>query len=137
MVASTKRLLISLGASFALVSVLFVAGPLGAAAARASKPAIKSEKVGYYGNATDTYQVTVIVYSNLGPRAGNHVTVCLKGLCEKAHGHNARTPWYSASFRTDELNMGDLLTFTVLASDAAGHTKKTVTKDLLCMGSAP
>ncbi len=84
----------------------------------------------------------MFAYSNLGPKAGNHVTVCIKGgQCEKAQGHNASLAWYSASFTTPQtLRMGDPVTFTLSMSDAAGHSKVTVTHGLLCMhnnGSTP
>jgi hypothetical protein len=104
------------------------------------KPAIKTEEVGYFGNANVAHQVTVFVYSSLGPGAGNHVTVCLGGKCEAARGHNAKLAWYSASFKTAPLAMGAAVRFTAIASDAAGRTRVTVTKGLLCMhnsGSTP
>lgn len=108
--------------------------------ARSVKPVIKGVEVGYFGSAVVTHQVSVFVYSNLGPRAGTHVTVCLRGVCKRAHGHNARTAWYSASFHTSGLRMGDRVTFTATAADSAGQTKVTATKNLLCMhnnGSTP
>lgn len=104
------------------------------------KPAIKTEEVGYFGNGVVAHQVSVFVYSNLGPSAGNRVTVCLAGKCEAARGHNGKLAWYSASFKTDPLHMGDSVRFTAIASDAAGHARVTVTKGLLCMhnnGSTP
>jgi hypothetical protein len=82
-----------------------------------SKPVIKTEEVGYFGSATVTNRVSVFVYSNLGPRAGNHVTVCLGAKCESARGHNARLAWYSASFTTRALRMGNSVSFTATASD--------------------
>lgn len=112
----------------------------GHVSARTSRPVIKGEEVGYFGGAATTTRVSVFVYSNLGPNAGNRVTVCMKGRCERAQGHNAVTSWYSAPFRTRALRMGDAVTFEVVASDAAGQARATVTKGLLCMhnnGSTP
>jgi hypothetical protein len=118
--------------------------PLVAAGSTSSKqkqaPAIKTEEIGYFGNGVVAHQVSVFVYSNLGPSAGNHVTVCLAGKCEAARGHNAKLAWYSASFKTAPLHMGDSVRFTAIASDAAGRARVTVTKGLLCMhnsGSTP
>lgn len=122
------------------VAALFAVLPLASAGAHASKPVIKTEEVGYFGSATVTRQVSVFVYSNLGPRAGNHVTVCLGGKCKTAVGHNARLAWYSASFTTRSLHMGDPVKFTATAKDSAGQSKVIVTKPLLCMhnnGSTP
>jgi hypothetical protein len=140
---SAKR--ISAGPWAAVIAILgaaalFAALPLATAGARASKPVIKTEEVGYFGSASVTRHVSVFVYSNLGPRAGNHVTVCLGGTCKRARGHNARLAWYSASFSTRALRMGDAVKFTATAKDAAGRAKVTVTKPLLCMhnnGSTP
>jgi hypothetical protein len=104
------------------------------------KPLIKGEEVGYFGGATVTHKLWVFVYSNIGPRAGNQVTVCVKGTCEKARGHNASTAWYSAPFKTSGLRMGDPVTFTVVASTSARRARVKVTKGLLCMhnnGSTP
>jgi F0F1-type ATP synthase beta subunit len=112
--------------------------PAGAAARHNSL--IKGEEVGYFGGATVTHTVDVFVYSNVGPAAGNHVTVCLAGRCERARGHNASLAWYSASFRTRGYRMGDQVTFTVMASDGAQHARVRVTWSLLCMhnnGSTP
>ena len=112
--------------------------PPAAAAARSNL--IKAEEVGYFGGATVTHTVDVFVYSNLGPKAGNHVTVCLAGHCQRARGHNASLDWYSASFRTRGYRMGDRVTFTVTASDGARHASVRVTDGLLCMhnnGSIP
>ncbi len=86
------------------------------------------------------HQVGVFVYSNLGPSAGNHVTCAFAGKCEPTHGHNAKLAWYSASFKTAPLHMGDPVRFTVSASDAARLARVTVTNGLLCMhnnGSRP
>jgi hypothetical protein len=121
--------------------VAIVAGALpSATAARSSRPVIKGEEVGYFGGAAVTRRIDVFVYSNLGPSAGNHVTVCLKRRCEHARGHNADTAWYSASFKTTGLRMGDPVAFTAVASDAGGSATVAVTKSLLCMhnnGSTP
>jgi hypothetical protein len=111
-----------------------------ATAARVVKPVIRGAEVGYFGSATVTYQMSVFVYSNLGPRAGNRVTVCVRGTCKQARGHNAGLNWYSASFSTRGLRMGDPVRFTVKASTMAGTNRVTVTKPLLCMhnnGSTP
>ncbi len=119
---------------------LFAVLPLASAGARVTKPLIKTEEVGYFGSATVTRQVSVFVYSNLGPSAGNKVTVCLGGKCKTAVGHNAHLAWYSASFSTRSLHMGDSVKFTAVAKDAAGQSKVSVTKPLLCMhnnGSTP
>lgn len=121
-------------------AALFAALPLATAGARSAKPVIKTEEVGYFGSAAVTHRVSVFVYSNLGPRAGNHVTICLEGTCKKARGHNAQLAWYSASFSTRGLHMGDPVKFTATARDAAGRARVTVTKPLLCMhnnGSTP
>ena len=135
-----------------LVGGLLVAAaavPLVASGSTSSKPkpakqnqapAIKTEEIGYFGNGVVAHQVSVFVYSNLGPSAGNHVTVCLAGKCEAARGHNAKLAWYSASFKTAPLHMGDSVRFTAIASDVAGRARVTVTKGLLCMhnnGSTP
>jgi hypothetical protein len=100
----------------------------------------QTEEVGYFGSARVTHQVSVFVYSNLGPRAGNHVTVCLGGTCKAAKGHNAHLAWYSASFSTRGLHMGDAVKFTAIARSSAGQSRVSVTKPLLCMhndGSTP
>jgi hypothetical protein len=110
------------------------------AAASARTPLIKGDEVGYFGGATVTHTVDVFVYSDLGPAAGNRVTVCLAGRCVRARGHNARLAWYSASFRTRGYRMGDRVTFTVMASDGSRQARVLVTHDLLCMhnnGSTP
>src|SRR3982074_2453302 len=83
-----------------LFLVLLAAALPAAVSARASKPVIKGEEAGYFGGATVTRTFNVFVYSNLGPRAGNHVTICVHGACRNARGHNARLAWYSASFTT-------------------------------------
>ena len=121
-------------------AALFAVLPLTSAGAHPNKPVIKTEEVGYFGGAKVTHQVSVFVYSNLGPRAGNHVTVCLGGTCKSAQGHNARLAWYSASFSTRGLHMGDAVKFTAIAKSSAGQSRVSVTKPLLCMrgdGSTP
>ena len=121
-------------------AALVLSAALPAAALAGSAPLIKSSEVGYFGGATVTHTVDVFVYSRLGPAAGNRVTVCLGGQCERARGHNARLAWYSAQFRTRGYRMGDLVTFTVMASDGARQARVQVTHDLLCMhnnGSTP
>ena len=112
----------------------------GAASAHTPGPRIKGVEVGYFGSATITYSLSVFVYSNLGPAAGNHVRICVRGTCKTARGHNAKLDWYSASFSTRGLRMGESVRFGVVASDGAGTTRATVTKPLLCMhnnGSIP
>jgi hypothetical protein len=121
-------------------ATLFVVLPLTTAGARSDKPLIKTEEVGYYGGAKVTHQVSVFVYSTLGPRAGTRITVCLGGTCKTAKGHNASLAWYSASFSTRGLHMGDRVEFTATAKNSAGQSKVSVTKPLLCMhndGSTP
>jgi hypothetical protein len=112
-----------------------------AASARARKPAIKAIEVGYFGSGLVAHQIDVFVYSNLGPRAGTHVKVCVNRVCKRASGHSSATlAWYRASFASQPLRMGAPVTFTATASNAAGHTRTTVTKGLLCMhndGSTP
>ena len=111
-----------------------------AASAHTPKPVIKGDEVGYFGGATVTYTMSVFVYSNLGPRAGNHVTVCVHGRCKAARGHNARLDWYSVSFSTRGLRMGQSVRFTIRASTSAGSARATVNRPLLCMhnnGSTP
>lgn len=113
---------------------------LPAAAGARSDSLIKGEEVGYFGGATVTHTVDIFVYSSLGPAAGNHVTVCLAGRCERARGHNASLAWYSASFRTRGYRMGNQIIFTVTASDGPRHVRVQVTQGLLCMhnnGSTP
>jgi hypothetical protein len=129
------------GKIFLALALVLTAGALPAeAAGRAVKPVIKTEEVGYFGGATVTHRVDVFVYSDLGPSAGNRVTVCLAGHCERAQGHNARLAWYHAIFRTRGFRMGDPIRFVVTATDAAGQATVKVTRDLLCMhndGSTP
>ncbi len=101
---------------------------------------IKGDEVGYFGNANVAHRLSVFVYSSSQPRAGTHVTVCVKGVCEKAQGHNASTAWYEASFKTSPLPMGAPVTFSVAISNRAGRAGTKVTKNLLCMhnsGSTP
>ena len=127
--------------SLPLLSTLLLCGAVASsAAARVSKPVIKGEEVGYFGSATVAHQIDVFVYSNMSPRAGGRVTVCINGTCERALGHREPAPWYSASFSTRGLRMGQAVRFTVKESDAAGQTKVTLTRPLLCMhnnGSTP
>ena len=123
-----------------LLPIVLAAALRATTAASTSKPVIKGEEVGYFGSATVTYRMSVFVYSNVGPRAGNRVTVCARGICEHAHGHNAKLDWYSATFSTRGLRMGESVRFTVKAADAAGTARATVIKPLLCMhndGSTP
>jgi hypothetical protein len=123
----------------AVVALAATALP-AAASARMEKPRIEATEVGYFGSALIAHRINVFVYANLGPSAGNRVTVCVRGVCEHARGHNARTAWYSAAFTTAGLRMGDPVTYTAIASDAAGRSKVTATGDLLCMhnnGSTP
>jgi hypothetical protein len=136
MVPSALRRLIAV----ALMAALPPAAIPSASAAQLSRPRIKGDEVGYFGGATVTHQVSVFVYSNLGPHDGTVVTVCVEGHCKRARGHSRPAPWYSASFTTHGLRMGDPVKFTVTASDSAGRSKATMTRDLLCMhndGSTP
>lgn len=116
------------------------AGLPATAGAGVARPMIKGEEVGYFGGATIAHHIDVFVYSNLGPSAGNRVTVCLAGRCERAHGHNATLAWYRATFTIHGKPMGAPVSFHVTASDAAGEATVRVTKPLLCMhnnGSTP
>jgi hypothetical protein len=134
-----KALRIASPAVCALV-VSAAALPTTVVARSDAKPVIKSAEVGYFGGATVTHVFSVFVYSNLGPRAGNRVMVCVGGVCKHARGHDAHLAWYSASFSSAGLRMGEAVTFTATASDAAGHSSRTFTHDLLCMhnnGSTP
>ena len=122
------------------VSALVLVGALAVPAADASPSLIKGEEAGFFGGGNTTHTVDVFVYSDLGPAAGNHVTVCLAGRCVQARGHNARLAWYSASFRTREYTMGEGIAFTVRASDGARQANVRVTRPVLCMhnnGSTP
>lgn len=124
---------------FILALLCLAAGPAVATATQ-SPALIKGEEVGYFGGATVTHTVAVFVYSKLGPAAGNHITVCLEGTCERARGHNARLAWYGATFRTRGHHMGDPLKLTVLASDGTAQARIQVSRQLLCMhndGSTP
>ena len=125
--------------SIALAALLLMA-ILPASAAARSGALIRESEVGYFGSAAVTHSVSVFVYSKLGPSAGNRVTVCLAGKCERARGHDARLAWYSASFQTRGYRMGASVTFTVTASAGARHETVRVTHELLCMhnnGSIP
>lgn len=122
------------------ISALLLLGALPGVAAARSTGLIRGAEVGYFGGATVTRTVSVFVYSDLGPSAGNRVTVCLAGKCERARGHDAKLAWYSASFRTRGYRMGDRVTFTVTASDGSRRDTVRATHDLLCMhnnGSTP
>lgn len=123
-----------------LVTVLLSAAVVPAASARMSAPVIKGEEVGYFGSALVAHRIDVFVYSNMSPRAGGQVTVCVGSKCERALGHREPAPWYSASFSTAGLRMGARVRFTVMESDTAGQAKVTVMRPLLCMhnnGSTP
>jgi hypothetical protein len=129
-----------------LAALALIAVPLAFASARTTKhhrarPKIKNEEAGYFGSALTTRTVSVIVYTNLGPRAGVHVTVCMRGnACKKAVGHNAKLAWYRADFNTRQMTMSDHVTFTAYAKNAAGRTKVKATKPVLCIkndGSTP
>jgi hypothetical protein len=121
-------------AALALPAVLLAGAVIPAAATAArSKPLIKAEEVGYFGNGDSTRTVTVFVYSNLGPSAGNRVRVCVKGTCKRARGPNARLAWYDATFVTRRVDMGAPLRFTIVASDSAGKSTVTVTQQILCI----
>lgn len=134
----SKILVVILALAAALAAVL----PTGAAARRqhARRPRIRTEEVGYFGTALVTRSVSVFVYTSTGPAAGTRVTVCLGGHCERAKGHNARLSWYQANFSTRSLRMGDPVSFSATATNAAGRARVRVTKGLLCMhnnGSTP
>ncbi len=135
-------------AALTLAVIALIVVPLAAAASHGkkaarhvAKPKIKGEEAGYFGNDLSTRTVSVIVYTNLGPRAGNKVSVCLRGnTCKKAVGHDAKLAWYRADFNTPTLTMSDHVTFTAYASDSAGRTKVKATKPVLCIkddGSTP
>lgn len=123
-----------------VTALLSVAVVPAAAAAAVPKPVIKGEEAGYFGSALVAHRIAVFVYSNMSPRVGGRVTVCVHGKCVRAIGHRDPAPWYSASFTTAGLRMGDSVRFTVIEQDAAGQAKVTVTRPLLCMhnnGSTP
>jgi hypothetical protein len=144
-VGSAKRVGAVRGAIvLALTAVLLAVLPLATASSQPGKPGkpkIKTEEAGYFGSGQSTRTVSVLVYTNLGPRAGVRVTVCMQGnTCKKAHGHNAKLAWYRADFNTRQMTMSDRVTFTAIASNAAGATKVTATKPVLCIrndGSTP
>jgi hypothetical protein len=137
------------GAAFLVLAALaLLVVPLAFASSRTTthkahkgKPKIKATEAGYFGSALTTRSVSVFVYTNLGPRAGVHVTVCMRGnTCKKAVGHNAKLAWYRADFNTPQKTMSDTVTFTAYASDRAGRIKVTATKPVLCIkndGSTP
>ena len=121
------------------IAVLMLAATLPASAAGRSS-LIKGAEAGFFGGGNYTHTVDVFVYSDFGPAAGNHITVCLAGRCERAHGHNARLAWYSASFRTKLYAMGQRVSFTVRATDGAQQQSVRLTRGVLCMhndGSTP
>jgi hypothetical protein len=124
-----------------LIATILLSGAAApVVSAHMSRPVIKGVEVGYFGSATVTHRVAVFVYSNMAPRAGSRVTVCLEGKCERALGHKSPAPWYSATFSSRGLRMGDPVRFKVVAADAAGRSKVTVSRPLLCMhnnGSTP
>ena len=135
-------------AALLLALVALIVVPLAAAASHGNKPArhvakptIKGAEAGYFGNALSTRTVSVIVYTTLAPRAGNRVSVCLKGnTCKKAVGHDAKVAWYRADFNTPTLTMSSTVTFTAYASNSAGRTITKMTKPVLCIkddGSTP
>lgn len=126
--------------SIAIFALALVGAMPAAAGAAPSSALIKGSEAGFFGGGMTTHTVDVFVYSKLGPAAGNHVTVCLAGRCERAHGHNARLAWYSASFRTRRYTMGDPISFTVQASDGARQASVRMRRPVLCMhnnGSTP
>jgi hypothetical protein len=135
-------------AALTLAVAALIVVPLAAASSHGKKsahhvaqPKIKGEEAGYFGNELSTRTVSVIVYTTLQPGAGHKVSVCLRGnTCKKAVGHSAKVAWYRADFNTPTLTMSDSVTFTAYASNAAGRTKVTVTKPVLCIkddGSTP
>jgi hypothetical protein len=121
-------------------AALVVVAPAAVLAHSSRKPVIKGAEVGYFGGATVTHAFSVFVYSNLGPKDGNRVMVCVSGVCKRARGHDAHLAWYSATFSTAGLRMGDSVRYTATASDTAGKTSRTFDGGLLCMhnnGSTP
>jgi hypothetical protein len=130
-----KRLLV------VVVAALLTAAIPAASAATTHKPVIKGTEVGYFGSATVTHNISVFVYLTKGPRAGNHVKVCLGHVCKRARGHDAKLAWYSVSFKVKHgYRMWDPVRFTVTASNAVGSTRERVKDSLLCLrndGSTP
>lgn len=123
-----------------IAGVLLSAAAVPAATARVARPVIKGEEAGYFGSATLAHRIDVFVYSNVAPRAGAEVVVCVGGKCKRAVGHSRPAPWYSASFSTHGMPMGAPVHFSVRVSDAAGQAAVSVTRPLLCMhnnGSTP
>ena len=132
--------IVKFASSALCVTALAVLVPAAVLAHSSRRPVIKGAEVGYFGGATVTRTFSVFVYSNLGPKDGNRVTVCVSGVCKRARGHDARVAWYSATFSTPGLRMGDSVRYTATASDTAGHTSRTFNGGLLCMhnnGSTP
>jgi hypothetical protein len=126
--------------SLVVFAVVLAAAIPAITSARTAKPAIQTTEAGYFGNALTTRSITVIVYSNVGPSAGNHVKVCFAGHCKQASGHDGSTAWYSATFGTQTLTMSDHVSFTATASDSAGRAKVHATKQVICIkgdGSTP
>lgn len=128
-----------IGSCIALAAAALVAAPV--VSASVERPVIRGAEVGYFGSGTVAHRISVFVYSSLGPGAGERVTVCVRGVCRAARGHDGPTlAWYSASFSSRPLRMGDPVDYKVIARDADGQTSKTVTSNLLCMhnnGSTP
>jgi hypothetical protein len=123
-----------------VTSALALAGAMPAVAGATAPSLIKGEEAGFFGGGMYTHTVDVFVYSDLGPAAGNQITVCLAGKCERAHGHNARLAWYSAAFRTRRYAMGERVSFTVRAADGTRQQSARVSRGVLCMhndGSTP
>jgi hypothetical protein len=108
--------------------------------AKSGRPAIKGLEVGYFGTGLIAHTIDVFVYSRSQPSTGTQVTVCYKGVCKRARGHNASVAWYQASFSSPPLPMGAPVTFSAVASNSLGKAKTRVTQGLLCMhnnGSTP
>lgn len=138
MLGSMLRTKLAIVTAALTLSALAVSAAASSAAGSAAL--IKGAEAGFFGGGMYTHTVDVFVYSEVGPAAGNHVTVCLAGHCTQAHGHNARLAWYSASFRTRQYEMGEPVTFTVQASDGVRQTRVRMTRGVLCMhnnGSTP
>jgi hypothetical protein len=118
----------------AVLAAFVVAAIPAATAAQTSEPTIRADEVGYFGNLLSTRQYDVFVYSRSEPRAGTHVTICVKGVCKKATGHNGSLAWYKASFTTKTIPMWAPITYTATMSNKTGRTRTTVTRqELLCI----
>ena len=123
----------------ALAALVVVVLP-AVTSARTARPVIKYNEVGYFGSANVAHEISVFVYSRQSPSSGNHVTVCYRGQCEAATGHNASLSWFQASFSSPPLRMGAPVKYTIIARNSGGQVKRTITKGLLCMhnnGSTP